>query len=308
MGQIYDQVKAGAAGGLAQKAVKAAAKAAQQAKVVEQIKKAKEQVKKAAAKALQVGQAAQKALGTVAEVAGGLPGGLGKKVADAVQQASSTLGDAMGKVEDIAGVSGSDLGGGGTASGPSATGAGPTAPETGSAPVTTAAGPTTSTSAATKPQERETSSKGFVLLPRDPPGLKTSEQPESDHWGLPALIDGLVQVGERWAAAHPEGPRIRIGDVSKKEGGAFPPHKSHTRGIDADGGLPRNDGKEMGCTVSDKAYSRELMRELMETFLSVFGDKFKEAYLVDPDLIAEYPGKIKSIAGHHNHWHLRING
>ena len=95
------------------------------------------------------------------------------------------------------------------------------------------------------------------------PGLY-SYKPSSHQYGLPETIAALQAIGAAWHGRHPGGPRIVIGDISKRGGGPFAGHKSHQLGVDADIRLMRNDGKEAGVNYQSPEYSRALTQELVD--------------------------------------------
>lgn len=53
-------------------------------------------------------------------------------------------------------------------------------------------------------------------------------------WGTPRTIEALQSALRRYLDRRLEGPLVRIGDISKRNGGAFPPHVSHQFGRDVD--------------------------------------------------------------------------
>lgn len=71
----------------------------------------------------------------------------------------------------------------------------------------------------------------------DSPGIKV-KHPEWA-WGRPVAVRTLEALGAALAETFP-GSIMVIGDLSKKGGGSFPPHKSHREGYDADIGLFRH--------------------------------------------------------------------
>ena len=85
-------------------------------------------------------------------------------------------------------------------------------------------------------------------------------------YGLVDTIHALTQIGVIWFIEHPNGPRIRIGDISKQGGGQLPPHGSHRMGIDVDIGLMRNDDLEqkVNFRTQPHAYSPERTQELVD--------------------------------------------
>ena len=76
---------------------------------------------------------------------------------------------------------------------------------------------------------------GGVQLPEDP-YLYTLIN--ADHaWGIPDLVDLIVDTATRMKELLPFGSPIVVGDLSARRGGVLYPHKSHRGGVDADIGL-----------------------------------------------------------------------
>jgi Putative peptidoglycan binding domain/Penicillin-insensitive murein endopeptidase len=101
-----------------------------------------------------------------------------------------------------------------------------------------------------------------TLLPPGP-GLY-SYKPVAHQFGLPETIAALQRIGGAWNGRHPGGPRVGIGDISRRGGGPFAGHRSHQRGVDVDIRLMRKDGKEAGVNYQSPEYSRLLTQELVD--------------------------------------------
>jgi hypothetical protein len=141
-----------------------------------------------------------------------------------------------------------------------------------------------------------------TVLPRSGAGFY-SYHPGSPgrQYGTAATIGALQAVGAAWAAAHPNGPRIGIGDVSFKGGGKMPPHVSHDKGVDVDLRIMRNDGKELGTTYRDRSYSHALTQQLVDLIRGNTVASVKVIYFNDPAVKGVRPWK-----GHDNHLHVRF--
>lgn len=142
-----------------------------------------------------------------------------------------------------------------------------------------------------------------ALLPKVGLGY-ISQQPDSDRFGRRSTIDALVSLGRDWHKLHNDAPRIRIGDISRKGGGPFPPHVSHRTGLDVDIGLMRSDGKESGTDIFQTNYSRPLTRELIQ-MISRTGS-IKLIFFNDNQLVSEK--LVNEEKGHDDHLHVRYNG
>lgn len=110
----------------------------------------------------------------------------------------------------------------------------------------------------------------FLQMPASGPGfVRRCGANNPDHaWGGPTLVNGLIAAAGAWAAAHPDAPAVRIGDLSLPEGGAMPSHVTHQHGGDADLFLLRSDASSDGALdVYDPAYSSARTREWIVDFL-----------------------------------------
>ena len=63
-------------------------------------------------------------------------------------------------------------------------------------------------------------------------------------WGTPEMIEAIVMASEEMAWLMPQADPLMIGDLSRKHGGALPPHRSHRSGIDADIGIYTTGAKQ----------------------------------------------------------------
>lgn len=77
---------------------------------------------------------------------------------------------------------------------------------------------------------------GYIEMPVSEDGTWVlSASPGSGrNWGTPTFIRHLMLVAREWRRRHPEGPVLRLGDLSKPDGTDFPPHKTHKDGLTAD--------------------------------------------------------------------------
>jgi|GEM_PF-5207603 len=146
-----------------------------------------------------------------------------------------------------------------------------------------------------------------AVLPRAGFGY-CSSKPVSHRWGLPETIQALESIGIDWYWLFPGGPRIRIGDVARRGGGApgsFSPHKSHHLGLDVDIGLMRSDTHErtVNFKTNPKKYSQSRTQKLVDILR-------KNSVLKVADIFFDDPGvkgvrKIES-SPHNNHMHVRF--
>ena len=82
---------------------------------------------------------------------------------------------------------------------------------------------------------------------------KGTAMPEGDHWmlrfrrgasfGSQHTIEGLLMALESYGDRFPEGPRVRLGDFSRRSGRKLHPHVSHRSGRDVDIGYVLHEDK-----------------------------------------------------------------
>lgn len=142
----------------------------------------------------------------------------------------------------------------------------------------------------------------FSEFPKEADGLVFNNRTPDSHWGKPETVEAMLRIGRLWKERFPNSA-ISIGQVSRKNGGPMPPHKSHRLGVDVDIRPMRNDLKNLPVTFQDKAnYNRDLTWELIRMVRA--NAKVKLVLFNDPRLIAE--GLCQPFAGHDNHLHFRF--
>jgi Penicillin-insensitive murein endopeptidase/Zinc carboxypeptidase len=140
------------------------------------------------------------------------------------------------------------------------------------------------------------------------PVLRRSPNRDWRRFGSDRLVRVVLGVLDDFAAAHPEAPRIGIGDLSRPSGGDFGPsfggfgHVSHQNGLDADIYYPRRDRRERAARRVAQV-DRRLAQELVDHFvragvLRVF---------VGPNVGLRGPGPIvQRLPRHDDHMHIRL--
>jgi hypothetical protein len=126
--------------------------------------------------------------------------------------------------------------------------------------------------------------------------------------GTDRLVRLLLRVAERFAAAHPDAPRLLVGDLSRPRGGGFgcrfggDGHRSHQNGLDVDVYYPRRDGLERAPTRVAQI-DRRLAQELVDRFVRAGA----EYVFVGPSTGLRGPHRVVTPLGNHDdHLHLRI--
>lgn len=139
-----------------------------------------------------------------------------------------------------------------------------------------------------------------TALPRFGPGFYGYARPERQY-GTAGAVRALKAIGAVWAAAHPKGPRIGVGDISLRGGGPFRPHQSHQKGVDVDLHIMRNDGQEKATTFREPSYSRALTQQLVDTIRANGVLPIQLILFNDPQVTG-----VKPWRAHDNHLHVRF--
>ena len=140
------------------------------------------------------------------------------------------------------------------------------------------------------------------------PVRRRSHDPGLRRYATDRLVRVLLRVAGEHAAAHPDAPRLVVGDLSRPRGGPFGPefggdgHRSHQNGLDADVYYPRRDGREtMPARVSQ--IDRRLAQELVDRFVRA-GAQY---VFVGPRTGLRGPAKVVMVlANHDDHLHVRL--
>jgi murein peptide amidase A len=140
------------------------------------------------------------------------------------------------------------------------------------------------------------------------PIRKRSPNRLSRLWGTDRLLRTTLRVIDEFAAAHPEAPRIGIGDISRRHGGDFGPrygwpgHVSHQIGLDVDVYYPRLDGEERAARRVSQIDMR-LSQDLVDRFVAAGAIKV----FVGPKTPLRGPrGIVEALPRHDNHIHVRL--
>jgi murein endopeptidase len=127
-------------------------------------------------------------------------------------------------------------------------------------------------------------------------------------WGTDRLVRTLLTVLEEFAAAHPDAPRIGVGDLSRPDGGDFGPryglpgHVSHQNGLDADLYYPRLDRRER-APRSPAQIDRALAQDLVDRFVRAGAVKV----FVGPRTgLRGNPSIVQPLYRHDDHLHVRL--
>jgi murein endopeptidase len=140
------------------------------------------------------------------------------------------------------------------------------------------------------------------------PVLRHSPNRGWRRFGTDLLVRTVLHVLEAYAKAHPEAPRVGIGDLSRPSGGDFGRrfgglgHVSHQNGLDVDVYYPRLDRKERAPGRVDQV-DRRLAQDLVNRFVAAGAvDVF-----VGPHTGLTGPRRVVyQLAHHDNHLHVRL--
>jgi hypothetical protein len=121
-------------------------------------------------------------------------------------------------------------------------------------------------------------------------------------YGHERTIRAIVAVLGAHRAAHPDAPRVVIGDISLRNGGPMDQHASHQNGLDVDVYYPRLD-RRLSAPISTRQVDRRLSQDLLDRFVAAGAKMVFVGYstgLHGPrDVVVPY-------ANHENHMHVRF--
>jgi murein endopeptidase len=142
------------------------------------------------------------------------------------------------------------------------------------------------------------------------PVFKRSPNRPWRRWGSDRLLRMLLHVLDEYFAAHPDAPRVGIGDLSRPHGGVFDErfggrgHGSHQNGLDVDVYYPRLDRQEL-APKQPSQIDRALAQDLVTRFVAAGAVKA----FVGPRTGLRGPRTIvQRLVYHDDHVHVRIRG
>ena len=126
-------------------------------------------------------------------------------------------------------------------------------------------------------------------------------------FGTDVNVSRTTAVLADFRAAHPDGPRVGVGDLSRTRGGPFGReygglgHASHQNGQDIDLYYPRRDRRELPPSKPSQV-DRRLAQELVDRFVAAGA----EMVFVGPRVRLGGPrGVVQKLANHDDHLHVR---
>ena len=149
--------------------------------------------------------------------------------------------------------------------------------------------------------------EGATYFTWDPVRKRSPNRPWR-RWGSDRLIRMLLGVLDGYVRAHPDAPRVGVGDLSRPHGGVFDRrfggrgHASHQNGLDVDVYYPRLDGLELRPGRPSQI-DRTLAQDLVTRFVRAGAVKL----FVGPRTGLRGPRRIvQALVYHDDHVHVRI--
>jgi murein endopeptidase len=141
------------------------------------------------------------------------------------------------------------------------------------------------------------------------PVLKRTPNRGWRRWGTTKLVETTEIVLRGYRDAHPEAPRVLVGDLSRRHGGWFGArygglgHASHQTGLDVDVYYPRLDGLERAARRPDQV-DRVLAQELVDRFVNFGAIKI----FVGPHVrLSGRRNVVTPLVYHDDHLHVRLS-
>jgi murein endopeptidase len=141
------------------------------------------------------------------------------------------------------------------------------------------------------------------------PVLKQTPNRSWRRWGTRKLVDTTEIVLREYRDAHPDAPRVLVGDLSRRQGGFFGRrygglgHLSHRNGLDVDIYYPRKDGLERAARRPEQV-DREAAQELVDRFVAFGAIK---VYVGPRVHLSGRRGVVIPLVYHDDHLHVRLS-
>ncbi len=122
-------------------------------------------------------------------------------------------------------------------------------------------------------------------------------------YGNERTIHAILSVVTAYHAAHPDAPRVVIGDISREGGGPMTDeHVSHQNGLDVDVYYPRLD-RELRAPVESDQIDRRLAQDLLDRFVAAGAQMIFVGYSTG---LSGPSGVVIPYANHEYHMHVRF--
>ena len=121
-------------------------------------------------------------------------------------------------------------------------------------------------------------------------------------YGNEHTIRRVLAVVTAYRAAHPDAPRVVVGDISLRHGGRMDQHVSHQNGLDVDVYYPRLD-RHLRAPIATSQIDDELAQDLLDRFVAAGARMvfvgFSTGLHGPSGVVVPYPN-------HENHMHVRF--
>jgi Penicillin-insensitive murein endopeptidase len=121
-------------------------------------------------------------------------------------------------------------------------------------------------------------------------------------YGNERTIRAILSVLSAYRAAHPEAPRVVVGDISLRSGGRMDQHASHQNGLDVDVYYPRLD-RHLSAPIATRQIDHPLAQDLLDRFLA---SGAKIVFVGYSTGLHGPSGVVVPYPNHENHMHVRF--
>jgi hypothetical protein len=158
--------------------------------------------------------------------------------------------------------------------------------------------------------------RGTTYVTWDPVRRRTPNRADRRH-ATDHVVRAVLEVAAAHARAHPDAPRMVVGDLSRPHGGDFSArfgdlgdgqaHVSHQNGLDVDVYYPRADGRERGLRSGGPDTLCPLDRELAQDLVDRFVAAGAQMVIVGTRTGLTGPaGVVMREKRHNDHLHVRF--
>jgi murein endopeptidase len=121
-------------------------------------------------------------------------------------------------------------------------------------------------------------------------------------YGHERTIRAILSVLSGYRVAHPDAPKVVVGDISFRHGGRMDQHVSHQNGLDVDIYYPRLDRRATSPT-SPQQIDRRLAQDLLDRFIA---EGAKVVFVGYSSGLRGATGVVVPYPNHENHMHVRF--
>ena len=105
-----------------------------------------------------------------------------------------------------------------------------------------------------------------------------------------------------YRTAHPDAPRVVVGDISFRDGGRMDEHVSHQNGLDVDVYYPRLD-RHLSAPIATSQIDHDLAQDLLDRFVAAGAQIVFVGYSTG---LRGPSGVVVPYPNHENHMHVRF--